>query len=381
MIIEVPIYMRGVTGRMARRQHLDRSLMHFIKEGGLKTARGDVIMPKPFLIGRDMAKLKPLADEYGLPCGTDLSAAFEDKSPFRVYFEGAITKVHYAGISQAIDAGMNIFSEKPITLTVEEAIDLAKKANAQGVKGGVVQDKRYLPGLKALQHVIHSGMIGEVYHVLLEFGYLVHPDDGTRPDWNSDKAEGGGIVYDMVAHWDYVLESIVGRPVEVSALTGLHIKQRTRGGQPVPTTAEDSVYARFVCEQGAICDSASSWCRRPRKRGLLEIKVQGTKGAAEAYLDRCYFITNERTPKIAWDPDTASRIEFDDGWELIEAPDTPENAFRYQWDKFLKHLICDEENPADLTSGAQGVEASTRTYESAEKNGAPVAIRDMRTVV
>ena len=49
--IEIPIYMRGVTGRMARRQHLERSLMAIAKEGGLKTPGGDVIMPKPYLLG------------------------------------------------------------------------------------------------------------------------------------------------------------------------------------------------------------------------------------------------------------------------------------------------------------------------------------------
>ncbi|MDP8244239.1 MAG: Gfo/Idh/MocA family oxidoreductase [Candidatus Hinthialibacter antarcticus] len=379
--IEIPIYMRGVTGRMARRQHLERSLMAIAKEGGLKTPGGDVIVPKPYLLGRSVEKLKPLADEYGLPCGDDINVAFEDTNEFRVFFEGAITKVHHAGITQAIDAGMNIFSEKPITLTIDEAIDVAKRAAAKGIKGGVVQDKRYLPGTAALAHVINSGMIGDPFHVQLEFGYWVFPDSGTRPDWNSDKEAGGGIVYDMVAHWDYVLQMLVGRPVNVSALTDMAVKQRTRDGQPVTTTAEDSVYATFKSEQGVICSTASSWCRRPRKRGLLEIKVQGTKGAAEAYLDRCFVMTDERTPVIAWDPDTASRVEFDDGWERIEAPEVPANAFRYQWEKFLMHLVCDGENPADLVEGAQGVEASARAYESAEKNGAPINIRDIRSIL
>jgi len=371
---------------MTRRQHVERSLAAIIADGGIPIAGGDVIIPEPFLLGRNEETLAPVAKHFGFPYGTDLEARFRRFEPSAVFFEGGPTKIHYEGLRRAIDSGMHVYTEKPLTLKLEDSLELARRAEEAGVCGGVVQDKRYLPGPLALRHVIQQGLLGQVYHVLLDFGYFVHPDDGTRPDWNSDKGEGGGIILDMVAHWDYLLAMLVGQPQRVIAHAAMHIEQRTRNGRPVPTTAEDSIYATFEVEgphpgEPIVCTTVSSWCRRPRKRGLLEIKVQGTGGAAEAYLDRCYWIANERTPQIAWDPDTASREDFPEGWERVELDTAPSNAFRHQWELFLRHVVCGTENPASLLDGAQGVETASRATESALSGNIPVEIRDVRTLI
>ena len=382
-VIKVPVNVRPATSRMTRRQHVERSLAAIIADGGIPIGEEDVILPEPVLFGRSEETLAPIASQFGFPYSTDLDQAFRDPPKNAVFFEGGPTRIHYDGISRAIDSGLHIYTEKPVTLKIEEALDLARRAKKAGLCSGVVQDKRYLPGPLALSQVIHKGLLGQVYHLQLEFGYFVHPDDGTRPDWNSDKDEGGGIILDMVAHWDYLLKMLVGQPKRVIAHSATHIQQRTRDGQPVPTTAEDSVYATFEVEgdgQPVVCTTASSWCRRPRKRGLLEIKIQGTKGAAEGYLDRCYWIANERTPQIAWDPDTASREDFHDGWERFEPENLPDNAFRIQWELFLKHLVCGSENPASLLDGAQGVETSRCAEESALSGNLPVEIRDVHTI-
>lgn len=385
-IITIPVYVRSATGRMTRRQHLERSLAAIISEGGLELKNGDRIMPAPFLLGRREETLAPLAQQFGYPYSTDVDAVFSEPPENAVYFEGSPTKVHYQGLRRAIASGMHVYTEKPLTLEIDQSLDLVRQVLDQEVCGGVVQDKRYLNGPAQLMDLIARGLIGQPYHVLLDFGYFVHPDNGTRPDWNSDKAQGGGIILDMVSHWDYLLKHTVGQPRRVSAHSALHIKQRTRDGQPVPTTAEDSVYATFEVESSwgpepVICTTVSSWCRRPRKRGLLEIRVQGTEGAAEAYLDRCYWIANDRTPAISWDPDTASREDFLEGWEQYDRAVVPQNAFRHQWELFLRHVVTGSENPASLLDGAQGVETATRTAASAAAGGTSVAIRDVRSLI
>ena len=382
-VIKVSVNVRPATSRMTRRQHVERSLAAIVADGGIPIGDEDIILPEPTLFGRSEKTLAPIAKQFGFPYSTDLDQAFRDPPKNAVFFEGGPTKIHYDGISRAIDSGLHIYTEKPLTLNIEEALDLARRAQKAGVCSGVVQDKRYLPGPLGLSQIIHKDLIGQVFHLQLEFGYFVHPNDGTRPDWNSDKAEGGGIILDMVAHWDYLLKMLVGQPKRVVAHAATHIEQRSRDGRPVPTTAEDSVYATFEVEgdgRPIVCTTVSSWCRRPRKRGLLEIKVQGTQGAAEGYLDRCYWITNERTPQIAWDPDTASREDFHDGWERFEPTDLPDNAFRIQWELYLKHLVTGSENPASLLDGAQGVETSLCAEKSALSGNAPVDIRDVHTL-
>ena len=62
----VGIIMNGVTGRMGTNQHLIRSILEIIKQGGVKIGSGETIMPDPILIGRDEDKLKKLCKLSGI---------------------------------------------------------------------------------------------------------------------------------------------------------------------------------------------------------------------------------------------------------------------------------------------------------------------------
>src|SRR5690349_1473990 len=76
----IGIIMNGVTGRMGLNQHLRRSVLEIIAQGGVKMPDGSAIVPRPLLVGRNAAKLEVLARESGgLPWTTDLDAALRDK--------------------------------------------------------------------------------------------------------------------------------------------------------------------------------------------------------------------------------------------------------------------------------------------------------------
>ena len=57
----IGIIMNGVTGRMGTNQHLMRSIVEIIKQGGVKLSEEETIIPDPVLVGRNEAKLKKLA--------------------------------------------------------------------------------------------------------------------------------------------------------------------------------------------------------------------------------------------------------------------------------------------------------------------------------
>ena len=50
--------MNGVTGRMGANQHLGRSILAIIAQGGVKISDGEAIMPSPLLVGRNASKLE-----------------------------------------------------------------------------------------------------------------------------------------------------------------------------------------------------------------------------------------------------------------------------------------------------------------------------------
>ena len=122
-----------------------------------------------------------------------------------------------------------------------------------------------------------------------EFGYWVFEGDwgvpAQRPSWNYRKADGGGIILDMLCHWRYVLDNLFGDVKAVSCLGATHIPERVdEKGKPYDCDADDAAYATFELEGGVIAHFNSSWTVRVRRDDLVTFQVDGTHGSAVAGL-------------------------------------------------------------------------------------------------
>src|SRR6185436_16617588 len=88
---KVGIIMNGVTGRMGTNQHLLRSIAEIMKQGGVKISPGEVIMPDPILVGRDVNKLEKLCALSGVKkMTTKLEEVLPDPSNI-IYFDSQTT--------------------------------------------------------------------------------------------------------------------------------------------------------------------------------------------------------------------------------------------------------------------------------------------------
>ena len=370
-IHNVGVIMNGVTGRMGTNQHLLRSIMAIREQGGVKVSPTEFIMPEPVLVGRNAVKLKKLEELTGITeWTTDLDEVLSDEK-YTLYFDALSTTLRVPNVSKAIAAGKNIYCEKPTALTTEDAYRLYTEARDAGVKHGVVQDKLWLPGLMKLKTLIDSGFFGRILSVRGEFGYWVFEGDivpAQRPSWNYRKEDGGGIITDMLCHWRYVLDNVFGGVQAVSCLGATHIPQRVdESGQKYEATADDAAYATFELEGDVIAHFNSSWCTRVRRDDLLTLQVDGTKGSAVAGLRDCRIQSFGATPKPIWNPDIDQPIDFYGGWQ--EMPDQVEydNAFKAQWELFLRHLVLDEPFEWDLREGAKGVQLAELGLDSWNK--------------
>ena len=72
-------------------------------------------------------------------------------------------------------------------------------------------------------------------------------------------------------------------------------------------------------------------------------------------------------PRPVWNPDVPQSINFFDGWKKVDDTTHYENAFKMQWELFLRHIVCDEPFPWDLRAGAKGVQLAEKGLESWEK--------------
>ena len=367
----VGIIMNGVTGRMGTNQHLLRSIMAIIGDGGIPLGTDAVIMPEPLLVGRNAAKLEALSDRAGgLRWTTSLDEALADKQ-FAVYFDAQTTDRRVPCVSKAIEAGKHVYCEKPTALNTADAMKLYQLAKKAGVKQGVVQDKLWLPGFVKLKRLIDGGFLGEMLSVRGEFGYWVFTGEDIpcqRPSWNYKKDAGGGVISDMLCHWRYLLDNVFGAVQAVSCTAATHVKKRwDEGGKPYDCTAEDAAYSTFELDRGVIAHFNSSWCVRVRRDDLLCVQVDGTKGSAVAGLRDCWAQAGGCTPKPVWNPDIDSPIDFYGGWMDVPNNEPYPNAFRAQWELFLKHVVTDSAFPWDLLEGAKGVQLAEKGYDSWHK--------------
>jgi predicted dehydrogenase len=325
-------------------------------------------MPDPILVGRNLDKLKALGQAHGITRVTnDLSRALED--PFnRIYFDSQTTDRRAQGVREAIAAGKAIYCEKPTATDTRTALALYEACRAAGLKNGVVQDKLWLPGLRKLKVLIDAGFFGRILSVRGEFGYWVF--DGSqqpaqRPSWNYRKEDGGGMAIDMLCHWRYVIDNLFGNVTAISCLCATHIpERRDERGRSYQCTADDATYATFETDREIILHFNSSWCVRVRRDDLLTLQVDGTRGSAVAGLRDCWTQRAEDTPCPTWNPDIEQPIDFFAGWQKMQDHMTYDNAFKVQWELFLKHVVNDEPFTWTLLEGAKGVQLAEKGLES-----------------
>ena len=357
----IGILMNGVTGRMGTNQHLMRSIVAIRAQGGVPVpGTQDTILPDPILIGRNADKLAALAGRAGgVRWTTDLGAALADPAD-TVYFDAQTTDRRVADVTRAIDAGKHVYCEKPVATTTDDALALYRRAEAAGVRHGVVQDKLWLPGMQKLRLLKDTGFFGRILSVRGEFGYWVFEGDTTpaqRPSWNYREADGGGIIVDMLCHWRYVLDGLFGKVKAVSCLGATHIPERwDEAGQRYDATADDSAYATFELENGIVAHFNSSWAVRVRRDDLLTVQVDGTRGSAVAGLRECWTQAYGNTPKPTWNPDVPQPIPFFDGWSQMPDQVAYDNAFKVQWEDFLRHIVLGTPYDKTLLEGAKGVQ-------------------------
>ena len=366
---KIGIIMNGVTGRMGTNQHLIRSILAIRDQGGVELADGSKIIPDPILTGRNEEKLKALAEEHGLRrWSTDLDTALADDYN-EIFFDASGTPYRVGFLEKAIAAGKHIYCEKPIATSYADSLKVAELAEAAGVKNGTVQDKLWLPGIVAFQKLKDDGFFGDILSVRGEFGYWVftgHDENqpAQRPSWNYRKEDGGGMIIDMHCHWRYVIDNLFGKVTDVFTHATTHLDERIdENGQAYPCTADDSAYALFKTDTGVICQFNSSWDVRVRRDDLLTMQVDGTKGSAIVGLRKCWAQSAANTPRPVWNPDVDSPIDYYANWEVID-PGECDNAFKIQWELYLKHVASGEAFPWTLREGAKGVQLAELSLQS-----------------
>jgi scyllo-inositol 2-dehydrogenase (NADP+) len=107
---------------------------------------------------------------------------------------------HVPLATAALDAGLAVVVDKPLSATAHDAAALVAHAEAVGRPLTVFQNRRWDTDFLTLKRVIASGAVGEVRQVESRFERWKPAPDTDKPWRSAAPAEAGGVVYDLGSH-------------------------------------------------------------------------------------------------------------------------------------------------------------------------------------
>lgn len=168
-----------------------------------------------------------------------------------------------------LEAGLHVFVEKPVAMTVSEADHVIDLAKAKDLKLAVGHNYRTFPGNRAMKKLIDDGELGSIHRVLWQWLETRPETYYDRDVWRSTWAQaGGGVLMNQVSHDIDLLCWMLGEPVSVSAMI-------ENWGHKAEI--EDAAIANVKFKSGALCNLQFSIC----DRRLNYRQISGDKGTLE----------------------------------------------------------------------------------------------------
>ncbi len=249
---------------------------------------------------------------------------------------------------RAAQAGKHVVVEKAMCLTVDEATAMIEAAKAAGTMLAVHHNRRHDGNFRAIKELVHSGRIGDVFHIELTAGGYGYPPHG----WYTEKAKSGGAFYFWGPHAiDWVLD-LVRRPM--AGVTGFYHKLVW-----MDMDCEDQVRAIIRFDNGCVADVCHSHIAAA---GKPLWRILGTKGAI---VDTGRGGNAEYEKKICGPPGGSLTLyELQDGkMAATEAP-YKESDWNVYWRDVGDHLLRGGPAPVSGEDGRRTI----AVFEAAERS-------------
>ncbi|WP_062049462.1 Gfo/Idh/MocA family protein [Bacillus sp. JCM 19034] len=140
----------------------------------------------------DAAKAMAERRDLQVPLFTELSQAISETNA-NLVFDVTIPAAHKQIVTTALKAGCNVFGEKPMAESLEDAREVLKVAQETGKKYSVMQNRRYNKQIRALRALLESEAIGTIGSLHADF-FLGPHFGGFRDKMDSP------LIVDMAIH-------------------------------------------------------------------------------------------------------------------------------------------------------------------------------------
>ena len=224
---------------------------------------------------------RAFAGEMDIPFVKDISDIWNDKSIDSIQVTTA-TAIHKDILISAAKSGKNIFTEKVLALTNEDAQEIKDAVEKSGKVFTISFPHRTFPALLAAKEILDSGALGEITYARAH-NYHDGSIAGWLPDTFYDANEtGGGAMIDLGAHPMYCLKWFLGNPVSMVSMFTSVTKR------PV----EDNAVTVIELENGAIGVSETGFVTTGNPH---IIELSGTLGSLLVHYGKIEYCSKKTT--------------------------------------------------------------------------------------
>jgi predicted dehydrogenase len=219
------------------------------------------------LVDLNREAAQSLASEFGLEgavIGSDLSAVIAATKADLV-FDVVVPAARYGVVSTALKAGCHVLSEKPMATSLAEAASLVDLAAEAAKVHAVVQNRRFISGVRRMRRFVESGVIGDLTGVHCDFFIGPH-FGGFREEMNNV------LLLDMAIHTFDAARFVAGKkPLAVYCVENNPPGSWFRHGA--------SAHALFEFSDEVVFTYRGSWCAEGRRTSWESAwRLTGIKG-------------------------------------------------------------------------------------------------------
>lgn len=178
------------------------------------------------------------------------------------------TKYHFEMAKDAIEKGVNIFCEKPFSLTIDEGFRLVELVDKFNVINQVGYHNHFLGTFVEMKRLVQKRILGELFHFTGEaYGPVITKPKGGN--WRAKPSEGGGCLYDYASHVINLIQEILGCTArcEGKLLKNYYSKE-----------VEDAVYSLLILDTGLSGVLSVNWSDETFRKMSTTLTIQGEKG-------------------------------------------------------------------------------------------------------
>ncbi|MFD2115561.1 Gfo/Idh/MocA family oxidoreductase [Paenibacillus yanchengensis] len=212
----------------------------------------------------------------GIPVFTDFHDMLAKTRPDTVIVASTDDTHHYY-IIEALHAGCDVVSEKPMTIDEEKTRQIYAAEQASGKQVTVTFNLRFAPYFSTVKQLLQDGIIGDIYHMNME--WFLDRDHGADyfRRWHAELGKSGGLlVHKSTHHFDILTWWANSAPKQLQAFG----KRRVYGdhGQPKGERC-------MTCDYTADC----AFYKDITKDDFMNQYYVGAEAEDGYYRDRCLF--------------------------------------------------------------------------------------------